>query len=350
MANPRLFTAKSLLPLLMGATIVLPTFANAQTTLRYTDHEPLGNMRTQFLNQVLFPAIEAESHGNLKVEPHWNGEKSTSYNALKTVQQGDSVDMGVIVPEYSAKELPRHQLFKSFPKGPTGQRQVEFFRQVYRDVPSLTTELTEQHIKPVFLATGYPVAFFGTEPLKSLNDIKGQTWRTASFWHKDFIQNTGGKPVTMPWNDGINKAIQAKTLQGLMVNIDSGYDLKTHQIAPYIATSKDLWLGHLYIIGMNQNAWQKLSDSDKQAIERASEKAYSVLGSWMDSSYPKQIADLRQAGATVSMIPSGDLDRWVKKTNYPAIQDKWAAEQAKNGVDAKTTLEQLRKVMKNYQK
>lgn len=323
--------------------------SHAQTTLRYSDHEPLGNMRTQFLNQVLFPAIEAESHGQLKIDAHWNGEKSTSYNALKTIQQGDTVDMGVVVPEYSAKELPRHQLFKSFPKGPTGQRQVAFFRQVYRDVPSLNEELHTQHIEPIFLATGYPVAFFGTQPLRSLDDIQGQTWRTASFWHRDFITNTGGKPVTMPWNDGINKALQDKTLQGSMVNIDSGYDLKTHQIAPYVSTSKDLWLGHLYIIAMNQNAWQKLSNEDKQAIQRASEKAYEVLGSWMDMSYTQQITQLRQAGAIVKMIPANDLNRWTKRTRYSAIQDKWVSEQEKNGIGVKTTLQQIRQVMQDYQ-
>lgn len=50
----------------------------------------------------------------------------------------------------------------------------------------------------LYFATGYPVAFFSTKPMTSLADVKGGTWRSASFWHQDFLTNAGAKAVTMP--------------------------------------------------------------------------------------------------------------------------------------------------------
>jgi hypothetical protein len=81
----RLFLA-STASVVMSAAIV-PN-AMAQTTprvLKFSDHEPLGGMRTRFLKDVLFPAIEQESGGRLKIEDHWNGEIAAAYDALGAV-------------------------------------------------------------------------------------------------------------------------------------------------------------------------------------------------------------------------------------------------------------------------
>ena len=158
------------------------------------------------------------------------------------------------------KELPLHQLFKSFPVGPTGQEQVNFFRGIYDAIPELMNEIEAQNLHVIFVATGYPVAFFSSKPLRNLQDIRGQKWRSASFWHKDFLTNAGATPVTMPWGEGVFDALNDGTLDGLMVNVDSGYDINAHKAAPNILTSQRLWLGHEYIIAMNKTVWDSLSD------------------------------------------------------------------------------------------
>lgn len=86
--------------------LLLPTTVSATQILTYSDHEPLGGMRTRFLNDVLFPAIEKESNGRLKIEAHWSGELSNSYDALRNVGNERKVDMATVVPEYTADALP----------------------------------------------------------------------------------------------------------------------------------------------------------------------------------------------------------------------------------------------------
>lgn len=91
--------------------LCVPMFVGAQT-LTFTDHEPMGNIRTQVTRQF-FRFVEQESKGRIRIDHHWNGELSSSYDAYETVREGTK-DMATVVPEYDSQRMPLHQLFKSF--------------------------------------------------------------------------------------------------------------------------------------------------------------------------------------------------------------------------------------------
>ena len=324
----------------------LPLTGLAEKTLKYSDHEPLGGMRTKFIKDVFFANIEKESNGRLKIEDHWDSEISTGYDALRIVGKEKAADMAIVVPEYSAKELPLHQLFKSFPVGPTGNKQVTFFRRVYAEIPSFNEELEKENVVTIFISTGYPVAFFSKKPINNLKDIKGERWRSASFWHKDFLQNVGAVPVTMPWNDGIFKAIEDGTLDGLMVNVDGGDQLKVDEVAPNILYSDKLWMGHVYLLVINKDTWNGLAKEDKEAIQRAAEKSYKTLGSVMDSSFDAQIKDMKKDGAKIRTLKSSELKQWEIDTKYQEVQNAWVKEQEDNGIkDVASTMEKVRVIL-----
>ncbi len=345
MKMPTLHLTRVIL-LLLIAIFLQPGRAHGQRILRYSDHEPLGGMRTQFIKDVFFAAIEKESKGRLTVDDQWGGKLAISYQALRAVGEGTVVDMAVVVPEYTAKDLPLQQIFKSFPVGPTGSKQVDFFRRAYADIPEFTQEIEKNNVVPLLFATGYPVAFFSTQPLKTLRDLEGRKWRSASFWHFDFLHNAGATPVTMPWGDAVFKALQAKTLDGLMVNVDSGFMLKVHEAAPHVLLSKDLWLGHVYIVAMNRNTWNGLAQQDKESIERAAEIAYMALGRVMDSSFDVMVKGLTKASAQVRLLDRSELDTWLKTTQYQQAQAKWVAEQDAIGVKAAGgAMEKTRKLL-----
>lgn len=321
-----------LLALLLAIPLLLPAIASAQQVLRFSDHEPLGGMRTRFLKDVLFPAIERESGGRLKVQDHWDGSVASAYKALGAVSEGSVTDMATVVPEYTAKELPLHQLFKSFPTGPSGDQQVAFFRRTYAEVPELRAELEQNNLVPVFLGTGYPVAFFSTRPLAGLQDLQGHNWRSASFWHQDFLRNAGATPVTMPWGEGVFNAMRDRTLDGLMVNVDSAQLLRVHEVARHALLSRELWLGHLYLLAMNRTAWDRLDPQDQAAIRRAAEWAYPQLGRVMDEHLARLAGELRSAGVNLRELAPQEVDAWRTTTRYREVQADWVNDQASKGL------------------
>lgn len=314
------------------AMLLLPAAASAERVLVYSDHEPLGGMRTRFIKEVFFEALEKESNGRLKIEAHWDGELAGSYDALRTVGPERKVDMAIVVPEYSPNELPLQQVFKSFPAGPAGEEQVAFFRRAYGDIPAFSAELLNANVVNLFCATGYPVAFFSSGPLDTLDNLKGSRWRSASFWHQGFLRHAGATPVSIPWGEEIFRALQAKTLDGLMVNVDSGYMLKVHEVAPNVLLSKDLWLGHVYLLVMNKNTWDELSPEDRAAIQRAADRAYASLGSVMDRAFDEQVEALKQNGANVRILTPGEVDQWRLTTGYQDAQAAWVREQEEKGL------------------
>ena len=306
--------------------------ATPARVLRYSDHEPLGGMRTRFLKDVLFPAIERESKGRLKIEDHWDGKVAIAYEALPAVSQRGAADMATTVPEYHAQKMPVHQLLKSFPVGPAGQAQVEFFRRLYAQAPEFSAELAANDTVEVFLGTGYPVAFFSRQPLADLSGLRGRRWRSASFWHQDFLRNAGATAVSMPWGPQIYDAMKAGTLDGLMVNVDSGYMLNVHEAAPHVLLSRDLWLGHLYPVVMNKAVWDSLAPEDREAIRRAGASAYATLGAVMDRHVEEQIDLLKREGAKVRTLDRVEVEQWASATQFGRVQDAWVAAQQAKGV------------------
>ncbi len=319
--------------LAMSAQLADATIANsdAPTVLVYSDHEPYGNMRTTFLQEVFFKEVERESHGRIRIEPHWGGEISTSYKALEALQQ-KKTDLTTFVPEYDAKALPLHQLFKSFMVGPSGAEQVAKIQQIYREIPELTEEYNRQNATPVFISTGYPVAFFSTQKLKSLKDIKGQTWRTASFWHVSFLKNAGANTIRTPWGDAVIQKFNDGTLQGLMVNIDSAFDINVDEYTKYALVSPEFWLGHIYPVVMNTDTWNRLSAEDKQAFAKAAKTSYGLLGGVMDKSFSELLEVAKSRNVEVRVLSPKEVRKWAKMTRYHEVQQEWAAKQSEEGL------------------
>ncbi|AUT96980.1 hypothetical protein C3454_07490 [Citrobacter europaeus] len=133
---------------------------------------------------------------------------------------------------------------------------------------------------------------------------------------------------------------------GLKLNIDSGYDLKAYQYAPNVLISKKLWLGHPYILAINEKVWGKLSPEDQAAILRAAQTAYQSLGAVMDQSFNTQIDDLRNVGATVRILKPQEVAQWQTTTRYRDAQAKWVKEQEAKGVnDAGTVIKEVNAIM-----
>ncbi|QQR99322.1 MAG: TRAP transporter substrate-binding protein DctP [Sphingobacteriales bacterium] len=291
--------------------------------------------------------MEKESKGRIKTDAYWNGELSISYDALKKIGEGDTIDITTIVPEYAAKELPRLQIFKSFLVGPSGKKQVSFFRKMFETVPEFTTELQQNNVVPIFLSTGYGVGFFSKNQIDSLSDLKNKTWRTASFWHRDYLKKFGSIPVSIPWGPEVYKAFEENRLDGLMVNIDGAYQLKVYEQAPYLLTSKKLWLGHLYIVSINKNIWERLEQIDKDAILRAAAKSYKKLGKIMDESYKEQLVKLAEKGVKYRVLSKKEVKDFENNIQYNLIQQDWIKEQELKSVnDLNSILEKMKNMLR----
>ena len=232
------------------------------------------------------------------------------------------------------EQLPRHQIFKSFPLGPgRGEAQVNAFQRIFREYRQFGRELENNNLVNLQFFLGYPVGFFTTRPNVDLAQLNASQWRTASFWHQSFLRNAGGVPVSMPWNEKITDALQTGQLDGLMVNLDSGDDIHAQRAAPYIQLSPSLWLGHVYLLVMNKDVWDSLDVKDRAAINRAAAMTQKRIGAVQDASLTAMAKKMAKEGAHVHYLTNSELNAWQAATGYQHVQAEWIAQQESKGIN-----------------
>ena len=117
-------------------------------------------------------------------------------------------------------------------------------------------------------------------------------------------------------------------------------------MAPDVLVSKELWLGHLYLVVMKQKVWNGLAQEDKEAITRAANIAYKTAGSVMEGQVAPLLDALRQNGATVRVLQHSEVAHWQEVTRYQQIQANWVKKQQADGIqDAAPVMQKVSKIM-----
>lgn len=318
----------------------------ADITLKYSDHDPLGGMRTNFVKDVWLAEIVKQSGGKVKIQDFWGGALMSSKEALKGTGAGVS-DMGFIFPGHYPGELPGHSIFNLFPRGPNKfADMIWLYRKAYEEVPEIKAELTKVGVMPVMVTAGLPGAFVATKPIKTLADIKGDKWRAGGKWQLRFLENAGAVPVSVPWDD-VYMALQTGTITGCFTNYDGLHLMKFDEVGKNIMISKQLWYATPFVHLMNIKKFESLPKDVQQAILKASEVAEQKFDAVYDAAFDKVKAEQLAAGYTVTELSTDDVVRWENPEKLAKLQADWVAEAEKAGM--KTAAQVMEKVRALHQ-
>jgi TRAP-type C4-dicarboxylate transport system substrate-binding protein len=231
------------LTIVLAATAILATAGQigmvqaAKITLKYSDHDAPGGMRTDFVRNIWLPEIEKQTGGDLKIRQFFGGTLLKSKEVLKGV--GDNIaQMGFAFPGHYPSRMLAHSIFSLFPKGPDKfENQAWFYRKAYAEIPALKAELAKSNVVPLMITAGLPGAFAGKKPLKGIADIKGDKWRAGGKWLLRYLESAGAVPVSVPWGD-VYVALQTGTIDGVFTNYDGMHLMKFDEAAPNLLNSK----------------------------------------------------------------------------------------------------------------
>ncbi len=159
------------------------------------------------------------------------------------------------------------------------------------------------------------------KPVRTLEDLKGLKLRTAGAW-LDMAKDLGAAPVTTPGGEVYQMlergAIDATEWGTLYENISTGF----HKVAKYVIIPGIHQPSAPFEVMFNKDAWNKLSDRDKEMIELAAKLV--TLESWMKIGQEdaKALEFFRSEGNEII-----ELDPEVQK-QAKDIALNWAEEQA----------------------
>lgn len=332
--------------LLLAVVLCFTSLSHAKTiNLRYSDHDPPGGMRTNFVKDVFLKEIVAQTGGKVKIQDFWGGALMGSREILKGI--GDGVtDMGFVYPGHYPGQLVSYSIFKLFPRGPsTFESMAWAYRKIFEEIPSFSAELKKSNQKTLMFTAGLPAAFFGKYPLNSTDDIKGQKWRSGDKWGLRFLELAGAIPTSLPWDD-VYMALQTGTLDGCYSNYDGMHMKKFDEVAQNILLSKELWFGQPFIHNVNLDYWNKLPEDLQRGILKAAEIAEKKFAEVYDKAFDDITAAQKKAGYKVEVMSDADVVKWENADELVNMQEQWIKEAEAEGLkDARSVMEKMREII-----
>lgn len=333
--------------LFAGGAKETPAQKQATITVKYSDSDPPGGVRTEFLKNVWIPAVERETKGAVKIQDFWGAALLSAPEALKGISDGVA-QMGFVFAEFYPKQLPLHQIFKLFPIGPGKWEVIRWvYDTAYQQIPELKKEIEDQwNLKIMLYTSGLPGAFASTKPITSIDDIKGQKWRASSRWVLEYLRNAGAIPVSVPWAD-VYMALQTKTIDGVLTNYDGLHMMKFEEPAPNLLVTKEIWWATPFLIVANKNFWNSLPKEVQEGIERANKFAMDEFGKAFAGAWERIFETQKKAGYKVAVITEEELKKWENEKELVKLHAKWVEENKAAGItNADKIMEKMRDIMK----
>lgn len=327
-----------------GAVFLAGFGAATAETLKYSDHDATGGMRTDFVKNVWIPAIEEKTGGDIKIRPFFGGTLLGDKEVLGGV--GDKVaEMGFAFPGHYPSQMIAHSVFSMFPVGPTDfEDQAWLYHQAYERIPELRAELERAGVVPLMVTAGLPGAFSGKNELTSLAGIGGDKWRAGGKWLLRYLEAAGAQPVSVPWGD-VYVALQTGTIDGVFSNYDGIHLMKFDEVASNMLISPTLWYATPFVHFMNKEVYDGLSDETRAQIEEASRESEAEFADVYRAAFEKVRSEQEAAGYTVTEMSDEDIALWTNAENLEKLQAEWVAEAEAAGLEnAASVMETARQI------
>jgi TRAP-type C4-dicarboxylate transport system substrate-binding protein len=311
-------------------------------TMKYSDHDPPGGMRTDFLKNVWLPEIEKQTGGKVKMQDFFGGALLGSKEILKGI--GDGITQaGFLYPGHYPGQLTAFTIYKLFPRGPAKfENMVWLYRKVTEEIPEFNAGLKKANQMTLLYTAGLPGAFTGKNPLTSLSDIKGDRWRAGDKWALRFLKNAGAVPVSVPWGD-VYMALQTGTIDGCFTNYDGLHMMKFDEVAPNLLISKKLWYAMPFIHNVNLDFWNGLPKEIQEGILKASKIAEEKFADVYEKAFEKVKSEQEAAGFKVTTMSQDDIVKWENADQLDALQQQWVKEAEAAGMkNASGVLEKMK--------
>lgn len=317
-----------------------------EITLTYSDHDPPNGMRTKFLREYWFPAIEKETDGKVKINAIFGGGLLTSGEALDGIRDGVT-DIGLVYPDNYSERMYTYELFKLFPVATESFDGIyNIFQKSFEQLPVLNEDLEKNNQRVLLLTTGLPIAFGSKPEFDSLEDLERGKWRAASRWHLSVLKNMEANPVSVPWED-VYMSLETGVIDGVMTNFDGFHMMKFYESSENVMVGKELWWAAPFLHTINNDTWESLPTDIQEGILRASEQAQKDFAKIYEKELANAVQEEKDQGANVFYASEEDLALFNDTDLFEELRAIWKDEAINkhNIEEADEYIEKLKNIM-----
>ncbi|MFM7780470.1 MAG: TRAP transporter substrate-binding protein [Alphaproteobacteria bacterium] len=299
-----------------GLAALAPSLGQAQTRWQMATPYADGNFHTRNVRGFI-EDIQKGSNGQLTVQLHSNGSLLRMPEIKRGVQTGQ-VQVGEILLTAYANEDPLFDA-DALPQLVVNYAQAKRLADLQR--PFIEARFARQGLSLLYMVPWPPAGLYSQEPVTSLEQLRGQRFRTFSPMTNRFAQLIGAQPTLVQAAE-LAQAFATGVVQAQITSAATGVDTQSWDYAKvftplgFSMTKNAVFISSRTLQGLSQPQQQMLRDAAAAAerrgyelSEQAAKETEATLGQrGMRVLQPsaRLLEDLTRVGRTMA-------DEWVQR-------------------------------------
>jgi TRAP-type C4-dicarboxylate transport system substrate-binding protein len=248
-----------------GLAALSPSLGRAQTRWQMATPYADGNFHTRNVRSFI-EDIQKGSNGQLSVQLHSNGGLLKMPEIKRGVQTGQ-VQVGEILLTAYANEDPLFDA-DALPQLVVNYAQAKRLADLQR--PFIEARLARQGLSLLYMVPWPPAGLYSQEPVTSLEQLRGQRFRTFSPMTNRFAQLIGAQPTLVQAAE-LAQAFATGVVQAQITSAATGVDTQSWDYAKVFTPLGFSMTKNAVFI--SRRALQGLSEQQQQMIRTAAEAA-----------------------------------------------------------------------------
>jgi TRAP-type C4-dicarboxylate transport system substrate-binding protein len=339
--NRRIFLAAA------GAALAAPAIRTAQAqqvTLRVGNWLPMHHLIPRGIIEPWTKAIEAESGGTLKFEIMASAiGRPPEYIDFTT---NGVIDVGYGVSGHNPGRFPMTQVMDLPFMSPDPWSGAAAAWHAYARYGGRYNEHRGLKVLGLWVHSE-PYIHMRSEPLRSIDDLRGKRIRVGGAVTGRIIQALGGAPIQLPPTEA-QQAMQSGVADGITFPMES---IEFFRITPVIRSVNRVPGGSFYTdtfwLAMNEAKWNTLSAAHKAAIEKHSGLAVALLSGWAWTNGDNWGREaLQRNNVTFSSLPEAEAPRI--REMLVGLERDWLQEAQRKNLPGAEILAYARAMAEHY--
>ncbi|MEO1307121.1 MAG: TRAP transporter substrate-binding protein [Pseudomonadota bacterium] len=323
-----------------AAAVALPSVGNAQeVTLRLHQFlPPVANIPAKILKPWSEQVAEA-SGGRIGIQ-HFDAMSLGGRPPELMDQARDGVvDIIMTVVGYTPGRFPRTEVFElPFMMTNPVATSLAYWEMMETDFQD--NEFAD--IKVLGAWVHGPGVIHSSEPIASLDDMKGKTLRGPTRIINDLLGELGGTPVGMPV-PAIPESLSKGVIDSTVIPWEVTASLRLTELVGNHTefTGPEALYTAAFVLGMNKAKWEALPDDLKEILQAESGAKFSQFAAqvmWDNDAPAREIAV--NAGNNIIQLDEAEIARW-KAASEPVIE-RWVAEMKDKGIDGQALIDRAK--------
>ena len=211
-------------------------------------------------------AVREATNGSVDITVHLSGEIGVKITEKLTSVENGVIQMADMLLFLQAGEAPFLGI-DTLPYLIQGQDEMKAWLEV---AGPKYDEIFAKHNQKVLYYVPWPSpGVYSKEPIVSADDMEGQRIRAFNATSFEFLTKMGAAPVELPFGE-LAAAVAAGTVDGAATSTSTGANSKLYQFTGHFNPLN--WSMSPDAVTVNLDAWNALTDDERQTIEQLAEK------------------------------------------------------------------------------